>query len=104
MRTTACPWIAGLVATILFTGNAIGKPVKADKEQANERTVFVTGSLIPQRIKLKRIGTTTISPIRIIDRREIDQTGRHTTQGALTVDPSVRTVGHLRAVAPPKRS
>src|SRR2546423_8260659 len=83
MRTTACPWIAGLVATILFTGNAIGKPVKADKDQANERTVFVTGSLIRLRIKLKRIGTTTISPIRIIGRRESATNGRNRRRGAL---------------------
>jgi hypothetical protein len=77
----------------IFAGSAYaGKP--AAQKEPEERTVFVTGSLIPQRIKLKRIGTTTISPIRIIDRREIDQTGRHTTQEALTVDPSVRTVGH----------
>lgn len=68
-----------------------GKPIDQGKD---ERAVFVTGSLIPQRIKLKRIGTTTASPIRIIDRREIDQTGRQTTHGAFVADPSVRIVGH----------
>lgn len=68
-----------------------GKPIDQEKD---ERTVFVTGSLIPQRMKLKRIGTTTTSPMRIIDRRELDQTGRQTTQGAFVADPSVRIVGH----------
>jgi hypothetical protein len=68
-----------------------GKPIDQGKE---ERAVFVTGSLIPQRVKLKRIGTTTTSPIRIVDRREIDQTGRRTTSGAFVADPSVRIVGH----------
>jgi hypothetical protein len=65
-----------------------------NRRQINEEAVFVTGSLIPQRIKLKRIGTMTVSPIRIIDRREIDGTGRLTTRGVLIADPSVRAVGH----------
>ena len=76
----------------LVVGSALAnKPVD---QQADERTVFVTGSLIPQRIKLKSVGTATVSPIRIIDRREIDQAGRRTTPGTLIVDPSVRVVGH----------
>jgi hypothetical protein len=75
-----------------FAGTAFaGKP--AAQKESNERTVFVTGSLIPQRIKLKRIGTTTISPVRIIDRQEIDANGRRTTRGALSADPSVRIIG-----------
>jgi hypothetical protein len=75
----------------LIVSSALGsKPVD---QQANERTVFVTGSLIPQRIKLKRIGTSTISPIRIIDRQEIDASGRRTTRGALISDPSVSVSG-----------
>lgn len=82
----------GLIATGLLASAALaGKPVD---QQPDERTVFLTGSLIPQRIKLKPIGTATVSPVRIIDRREIDQTGRRTTQGALIVDPSVRMIGH----------
>ena len=89
--------VAGLIAMIMLAGTAFAdKPVEQssrNKKATNERTVFVTGSLIPQRIKLKRIGTTTVSPVRIIDRREIDQSGRRTTQGALIVDPSVREIG-----------
>jgi len=68
-----------------------GKPIDQGKD---ERAVFVTGSLIPQRVKLKRIGTTTTPPMRIIDRQEIDATGRQTTRGALSTDPSVRAIGH----------
>jgi hypothetical protein len=63
-------------------------------QKVEERTVFVTGSLIPQRIKLRPIGTTTVSPLRIIDRHEIDWTGRQTTAAAFVVDPSVRIIGH----------
>jgi len=64
-----------------------------DPQPSDDRTIFVTGSLIPQRLKLKRIGTTTVSPIRIIDSREIDATGRRTTRGALIADPSLSASG-----------
>jgi hypothetical protein len=83
---------------ILLSGTAFAdKPVEQssqNKKATDERTVFVTGSLIPQRIKLKRIGTATVSPIRIIDRREIDETGRRTTRGIFVADPSVQVVEH----------
>jgi hypothetical protein len=82
----------------MFAGIALaGQPLDRGSEnnkQVNQEAVFVTGSLIPQRVKLKRIGTTTVSPIRIIDRREVDQTGRQTTRGVLIADPSVRVIGH----------
>lgn len=98
MRTITFRCVAGLIAAGVLAGTALaGKPhdqVSGNKNSDNERAVFVTGSLIPQRIKLKPVGTNTVSPIRIIDRREIDSTGRQTTRGALVVDPSVRVTGH----------
>ena len=97
MRTLLATSGAGLLTTAILVGSALGgKPVDQggqEKIQTTERTVFVTGSLIPQRIKLKAIGTTTVSPIRIIDRHEINATGRQTTRGALITDPSVNAVG-----------
>jgi len=87
-----------LVAASALTGTVVADtPVKqtsARQDQVEERTVFVTGSLIPQRVKLRRIGTTTVSQVRSIDRQEIDGTGRRTTAGALINDPSVRIIGH----------
>ena len=98
MRTLLASSAASLIAAGMLASTAVGDnpadKVSEQKEHANERAVFVTGSLIPQRIKLKRIGTTTVSPIRIIDRREVDQTGRQTTRGVLIADPSVRVIGH----------
>jgi hypothetical protein len=97
MRMLFSTCVASVIAVILLSNTAFAdKPVEQspqNKKATNERTVFVTGSLIPQRIKLKRIGTASVSPIRIIDRREIDETGRRTTQGALVSDPSVRVIG-----------
>jgi hypothetical protein len=87
-----------LIATSLFAGTVLADPkvkqAPKRKQKVEERTVFVTGSLIPQRIKLQPIGTTTVSPLRIIDRHEIDWTGRQTTAGAFVNDPSVRIIGH----------
>src|ERR1043165_6954657 len=83
----------GLLAGIALADNPRNQTILRKKQDSGE-AVFVTGSLIPQRIKLRRIGTTTVSPIRIIDRREIDQTGRQTTAGVLIVDPSVRVISH----------
>ena len=91
-KAVAC-FVAFLLAASAFAGKPQDKTASHEK-QADERLVFVTGSLIPQRIKLKRIGTTTTSPVRIIDRHEIDANGRRTTRGALVLDPSVRGVGY----------
>jgi hypothetical protein len=97
MRTLAFRCVAGLIAVGVLAGTAVAdKPndkASEDKKADGGEAVFVTGSLIPQRIKLKPLGTTTVSPVRIIDRREIDTTGRRTTRGVLIADPSVRAVG-----------
>jgi hypothetical protein len=86
------------VAVSMLAGTALAGPLtkntSEDQGKVEEVAIFVTGSLIPQRVKLRPIDTTTVSPIRIIDRREIDQTGRQTTPGAFVNDPSVRIIGH----------
>jgi hypothetical protein len=86
------------MAASMFAGTVLADPTANQGSKRNqkveEQTVFVTGSLIPQRIKVQPIGTTTVSPIRFIDRHEIDWTGRQTTPGAFVVDPSVRIIGH----------
>jgi hypothetical protein len=90
--------VATFVAASILAGTALADPTTNQtserKQKVEERAIFITGSLIPQRIKLQPIGTTTVSPIRIIDRHEIDEAGRRTTPGAFVVDPSVRIIGH----------
>jgi hypothetical protein len=88
---------ASLTVLIAASASLADTPVKGSqerKEKVTEQTVFVTGSLIPQRIKVHRVGTKTVSPIRVIDRWEIDATGRGTTPGFFVNDPSVRILGH----------
>ena len=98
MRTPLSRCLASVLAAGMFAGIALaGQPLNRsaeNKKQISGEAVFVTGSLIPQRVKLRRIGTTTVSPVRIIDREEMGRTGRQTTRGVLIADPSVRVVGH----------
>jgi hypothetical protein len=87
-----------LIAASMFAGTVLADPpvnqTSERDQKVQERTIFITGSLIPQRVQLRPIGTTTVSPVRIIDRREIDWTGRRTTPGALINEPSLRVIGH----------
>jgi hypothetical protein len=88
---------AGVSVLIATSASLADTPVKGSQERnekLTEQTVFVTGSLIPQRIKVQRVGTKTVSPIRMIDLAEIDATGRGTTAGAFVNDPSIRIIGH----------
>ena len=64
------------------------------KQKVEEQAVFITGSLIPQRVEVRPIGTLTVSPVRVIDRHQIDWSGRPTTPGAFINEPSVRVIGH----------
>jgi hypothetical protein len=88
---------ACVTALIVASASLADTPAKGSperNEKVTEQMVFVTGSLIPQRIKVRRVGTKTVSPLRMIDRAEIDATGRGTTAGAFVNDPSVRIIGH----------
>jgi hypothetical protein len=90
--------VATLVAVSILAGTALADPTTNQtserKQKVEERAIFVTGSLIPQRVKLLPIGTKTVSPVRFIDRHEIDWTARPTTPGAFINEPSVRIIGH----------
>ncbi len=71
----------------------------SQKEKSNKQSVekykyvFVTGSRIPQKVKVKSVGTLTTSPLRTYKRSEIDQMGRFTTERVLAQDPSVQING-----------
>jgi len=94
VKSVTAAGVAVLMATSASLADTPVKGSRERKEKVAEETVFVTGSLIPQRIKVRRVGTTTVSPVRVIDRAEIDATGRPTTAGAFVNDPSVRVLGH----------
>jgi len=43
-------------------------------------------------VKISPIGTPTFNALSVWDRRQINQTGRQTTEGVLVQDPSVRVI------------
>jgi hypothetical protein len=64
-------------------------------DQYVEKYVLVTGSWIPRKVKVRRWGTNTASPVAIYDQRDIRNSGRATTEGAIsTLDPSVSVQRH----------
>ena len=98
MKTLISSSLTIVVATSFFAGTVLADPkvkqTSKHNQKVEERTVFVTGSLIPQRVEVRPIGTLTISPVRVIDRHQIDWIGRPTTPGAFINEPSVRVIGH----------
>ena len=65
------------------------------EDQYVERYVYITGSNIPRKVKVRRWGTDTTSPVAIYDQRDIRNSGRATTEGAIsTLDPSVSVQRH----------
>ncbi len=67
---------------------------RALDQNEEERYVMVTGSNIPQKIKVKSIGTTTPYNLRIYSQRELLSTGRQSVGGALSaLDPSISISG-----------
>jgi hypothetical protein len=80
---------ASLVLILAVAGaNAFAQP---EKTRTGDRNVYVwvTGSRIPQKVKISPIGTPSFSAMSVWDRRQINQTGRLTTEGVLAQDPSV---------------
>jgi hypothetical protein len=64
-------------------------------QNEEERYVMVTGSHMPQKVKVRSIGTTTPYNVRIYTARELESTGRSTPGGALSaLDPSITLSGH----------
>lgn len=92
MKTSKLAKVGALLLILAFaTTGAFANP-RNDRVGDRYAYVFVTGSRIPQKVKVTPIGTTTVSPLSVWTRREIDQTGRVTTEGVLAQDPSVRVI------------
>jgi hypothetical protein len=80
-----------LVGIGIVAADPLAQAVLGEKQ--GSETVFVTGSHIPQKVRVKAIGTNTASPVRVYTRAELDRTGRFTTAGQLALDPSVTILG-----------
>ncbi len=91
MKSATVALILSVVASTAFAG---GQKEQVVVPPTGERYayVWVTGSRIPQRVKISPIGTTTFSALSVWDRRQINQTGRQATEGVVAQDPSVHVI------------
>jgi hypothetical protein len=93
MKSAAVLSILSLVATTTIAGP---QRVEQAPPQTGERYayVWVTGSRIPQKVKISPIGTLMDSPLSVHDRRQINWTRGGTVREALSNEPSVSFRGH----------
>src|SRR5260370_21839085 len=87
----------GLVLILAVAGTALAGPQRVEKVvpikgQPGYAYVWVTGSRIPQKVAISPIGTPTFNALSVWDRRQINQTGRETTEGGLKQDPSASVI------------
>ena len=94
MKSLAALLILSVVETTAFGGP---QRVEQAAPQKGERYAYVwlTGSKIPQKVKISPIGTPSFSALSEWDRRQINQTGRSTAEDILRQDPSISVrLGH----------
>jgi hypothetical protein len=89
MKTSRLVGALVVMLAVLATG-AFASP----NERSNDQYayVWVTGSWLPQKVKIKPVGTNIASPLSVWTRRQIDQTGRQTTESVLAQDPDLRVI------------
>jgi SRSO17 transposase len=81
--------ILSVVATSAFAGSQNNQVQVTQNRGERYAYVWVTGSRIPQKVKISPIGTLTQSPLSEHDRRQINWTRGGTAQEALSNEPSV---------------
>ena len=92
LRLMTAAILLAMVAAVSAT-KASARDQRVHSDDQSYAYVMVTGSSIPQKVRIKNIGTNTTSPIRVYDRAEIDKTGRFTTEDVLRQDPSLTVHG-----------
>ncbi|PYJ30909.1 MAG: hypothetical protein DME90_01285 [Verrucomicrobia bacterium] len=93
IKTMVALSILSGVATIALAGTQRVEKVVPIKGQPGYAYVWVTGSRIPQKVKISPVGTLTQSPLSEYDRRQINQTRGGTVRQALGNEPSLSFMG-----------
>jgi outer membrane cobalamin receptor len=93
MKASKALMTAAALALVLPVVGASARTPSEDSNSDHYAYVMVTGSNIPQKVRIKAIGTDTVSPMRVFDRHEIDQTGAFSTEHVLRYDPSLQVHG-----------
>jgi hypothetical protein len=88
---------AALAVVAVVATTASARTPRNHSDEDRYAYVTVTGSKLPEKVRIKNIGTLTTSPVRYYDRREIDMTGRFSTEEVLRTDPSVSVHGFGQA-------
>jgi hypothetical protein len=95
MKSTAVSLLVSAVATSAFAGPQNNQVQVTQNRGERYAYVWVTGSRIPQKVKISPIGTPSFSALSEWDRRQINQTGRGTAEDILRQDPSISVrLGH----------
>src|SRR5438874_3650554 len=89
IKTVVALSILSGLATIALAGTQRVEKVIPIKGEPGYAYVWVTGSRIPQKVKISPIGTLTQSPLSEHDRRQINWTRAGTAQQALSNEPSI---------------
>lgn len=91
--------VIGIVGGVLPNLTALAGPHVAEiyvKQEASsqEKLVYVTGSHLPQRVRVWETGVDTAWPVRIIGPHEIALNNRGETASLFKTEPAVRIIGH----------
>jgi len=89
MKTSKLAVTLALILAVIATGAFASSNDRSNDQYAY---VWITGSRLPQKVRIKPIGTNTASAMSVWTRREIDQTGRQTTEGVLAQDPDLHVI------------
>ena len=89
MKWAAALLLLSVVATSAFAGPQNQQVQVTPNRGERYAYVWVTGSRIPQKVKISPIGTPTQSPLSEYDRRQINRTRGGTVQQALSNEPSL---------------
>jgi len=89
MKSAAVLLLVSAVATSAFAGPQNNQVQVTQNRGERYAYVWVTGSRVPQKVKISPIGTLTESPLSEHDRRQINWTRGGTAQEALSNEPSV---------------
>jgi hypothetical protein len=95
MKSATVLLLVSTMAASVFAGSQNNQvQVMQNGGEMGSAYVWVTGSRIPQKVKISPIGTLTQSPLSEHDRRQINWTRGGTVRQALGNEPSVSFRGH----------
>src|SRR5437773_8301757 len=89
LKSAAVLLLLSAVAISAFAGPQNNQVQVTQNRGERYAYVWVTGSRIPQKVKISPVGTLTQSPLSEYDRRQINQTRGGTVRQALGNEPSV---------------